>query len=325
MTDVSVECEVKGQYDVLQSPPILPPIYNGEKLVLYVIIKPCDSFTDKVPVEGTAILRGKIPGKEICHSLPFMVNTTAKDPSPSTTVHHLAAKALIKDWQNERKSKDEIVKLSIEASVISAHTAFIAVDEESLERINAPMKIWDIRAAQAFKSLDNDSDNWGYALCSSDDDSECEALCDENSEPELPMLARSRIVADEDEVNTPFLFKEKKSVAQPTPPVSTPSKCLSNVVKAQQANGSWKLDSTLVQLLKKTAKQLEDGCPTEVKGSMAAIWATILVLSLLKKEFSSQQEEWELIAMKAESWLGKQALPSGVSKANLVAAADKLL
>ena len=406
MTDVSVEFEVKGQYDILQSPPILPPIYNGEKLVLYAILKPRDSV-DEAPLEGTVILKGKIPGKEICHSLSFTVDTTAKDPSPSTTVHHLAAKALVKDWQNERKSKDEIIKLSIEASVISAHTAFIAVDEESSECISAPMKTWDIQAAPASypgssysasamqplqqqvrvqacrMSMESNIDEvlsrgdkldalecktaslsdeavmfnrtatkskGGFSLGSffsglfgssksspppaasrkkeaafvMGSDSLCEAFEDEESDDEMGYTLCSSDLGADENIST-LIEEEKESLAQPSPSRADLSLTLSSVIKAQQANGSWKLDSTLAQLLKKTAKELEEGSPTEVKGSMASIWATILVLSLLKKEFSSQQEEWELIAMKAESWLGKQALPSGVSKANLVAAADKLL
>ena len=420
VTDVSVDFQVNGQYDVLQSPLILPPIYNGEKLVLYAILKPRDSV-DKVPLEGTAILKGKIPGKEICHSLPFTINHAAKDLSPPSTVHHLAAKALIKEWQNERKSKEEIVKLSIEGSVISTHTAFIAIDEESSDCINAPMKTWDVQATQpspSVQQLQQQVQACSMAMaCNIDqvlsrgdklDDLESKALnlssdamafsrtatkakggfsfgslfsglfgrnkssapvdrhnkeatvvmdcdesfeCEEDEDDEVEYVRSSSLRADEniatliEEENeslaqpppspgTPSLIlpsiikaqqEEKESLAQPPPSPGTPSLILPSIIKAQQANGSWKLDSTLAQLLKKTMKELEDGCPTDVKGSMSSIWATILILSLLKKELSSQQEEWELIAMKAESWLGKQTLPGEVSKANLLTAAENLL
>ena len=53
-------------------------------------------------------------------------------------------------------------------------------------------------------------------------------------------------------------------------------------------------------------------CPIECKGIVATLWATVLILTLLRKKYSSQQDEWELIAMKAKSWMKKQALPSGI-------------
>ena len=81
----------------------------------------------------------------------------------------------------------------------------------------------------------------------------------------------------------------------------------------------------LSQLLGKAQKDLEAGCPVECVGAMAAVWATVLVLSLLRLKYSSQQEEWELIAMKAESWLKRQPLPPGVSLSDLNKAADKTL
>ena len=57
---------------------------------------------------------------------------------------------------------------------------------------------------------------------------------------------------------------------------------------------------------------------------MAMVWATILVLSLLRMKYSSQQEEWELVAMKAESWVKRQTLPSGVSLEDLYKAAERM-
>ena len=39
------------------------------------------------------------------------------------------------------------------------------------------------------------------------------------------------------------------------------------------------------------------------------VWATVLALTLLKERFSSQEQEWELVAMKAEMWLQDQTIP----------------
>ena len=39
VTDVSVEFKVPPEFEVLQSPKNLPPVFNGEKMVVYAIIK----------------------------------------------------------------------------------------------------------------------------------------------------------------------------------------------------------------------------------------------------------------------------------------------
>jgi len=48
------------------------------------------------------------------------------------------------------------------------------------------------------------------------------------------------------------------------------------------------------------------------------------VLSLLRVKYSSQQEEWELVAMKAESWVKRQTLPAGVCLEDLYKAAERM-
>ena len=100
---------------------------------------------------------------------------------------------------------------------------------------------------------------------------------------------------------------------------------LTNLITAQQVNGSWTLNSALAQQVGKSLSDLESACPTECKGAMASVWATVLAVSLLRAHYSSQQDEWELIAMKAESWLKKQSLPSGLTLDQLFQAAQKTL
>ena len=39
------------------------------------------------------------------------------------------------------------------------------------------------------------------------------------------------------------------------------------------------------------------------------VWATMLALALLREQFSGLEEEWELVAMKAEMWLQNQIIP----------------
>ncbi len=139
LTDVSLEFKIDGKPEILQCPQTLPPIFAGEKLVIYALVK---AKSDKLT--GKAVLKGKLLQKSISDTVVF--KSGAGEVSPVSTVHHLAAKALIKDWERERKDSKEIVKLSVESSVISSHTAFIAVDEENLKPIEGALQSFDVRA-----------------------------------------------------------------------------------------------------------------------------------------------------------------------------------
>ena len=99
-----------------------------------------------------------------------------------------------------------------------------------------------------------------------------------------------------------------------------PSLC--SLVALQLANGSWSLTGALCSELGKVLKVVEDSCPS---GCPSAVWATALALSSLKLTYSSQQDEWELVAKKAEAWLKKQSLPANLTLQNLYSEAVKLV
>ena len=301
------------EFKVLQSPQNLPPVFNGEKMVVYGVLKQKGALGTKV--NCSAILKGSILGKVVEHSVSFTCLCTApmEEASTLSSIHHLAGKALISDWQDEGRSKEEIVKLSVDSSVISSHTAFIAVDEESTKPVTGAMKTWDIQP-----DFDLEVENFLFmaampASLGVSEDYEC---FDEEDEEE----------------GCEAMFDDQYSsisltLSATTPPPSqrvAATTDLSSFINIQQADGSWKLDTSLAQLLGKSQKDLEDACPTECKGTMAMVWATVLVLSLLRSKYSSQQDEWELVAMKAESWVKRQTLPPGVSLKDLYKAAEKM-
>ena len=355
VTDVSVEFKVPPVFEILQSPQKLPPIFDGEKLVVYSILTPSAPLVEEV--NGTAILKGSILGAPLEHSVPFKLQPVESAEHGLPSVHHLAAKALITDWQDGGKSKESIVKLSIESSVISTHTAFIAVDEESSEPITRAMKTWDVDMAEMnefsnllsantlcidqaiqrgerldsieaecaelgdkslsfnsakksggfFSSLGSMFSGWqpfgsrskkSSKMSASAQVTSMDLMADEPCESEVMMEG----YLDNDSEEEEAAQMQPKAAPAPQGPNQAPLvNTLSSIITIQQANGSWKLDGTLAQLLSKTQKTLEENCPTECQGTMAAVWATVLVLTLLRMKYSSQQEEWELIAMKAET------------------------
>ena len=368
---MSVVFQVPKKYEVVQCPASLPPIFNGEKLVSYAVLK--SKKAPKKAVSCTAILKGNMLGKKQEHAIPFTIDGSV--PAPSLPViHHLAAKTLITGWEIEGKEKKSIVELSVESSVISSHTAFIAINEESSEPVSGALKTHDIRSG------------WRGSNSNSLYISECEYDCALHSHSlmyapvplSLPMYAPVPLslplaVYIPPPLPPPIPPPRSKSlcagaapvplslpdIPPPLPPPRSKRLCegeleyeleswsegeggervleqrtekkekrkaadrdtrLTNLITAQKVDGSWALTSSFAQLVGKSLSDLEAVCPIERKGAGATVWATVLAVSLLR---ASQQEEWELIAMKAESWLKKQTLPLGYTLEQLFQAAQK--
>ena len=357
-TDVTLEFKVPAEYEVVKCPQNLPPIFNGEKLVVYA------SIQAKAPVKkGSkcfATLRGKMNEKKQEYKLPFLLDGSVTAPI-LPVIHHLAAKTLIIDWECEEKEKKSIIDLSIESNVISSYTAFIAVDEESSEPVSGPMKTFDLRAQQYgsnhslySSSGSDDDDSFHFGVYDEEEDEEGEserqvqhvrpkrrymklattaarnyktAEVGEN-DLSMPMLEEDLCEAEleyeleswsegegQERVKNQRMGKKREKAANDK---QAGLNTLTQIITAQQVNGSWALNSSLAQLIGKSLPDVESACPTGVR---ATVWATVLAVSFLKVRYSSQQDEWELIIMKAESWLKKQSFLSGCTLDQLFQAA----
>ena len=89
---------------------------------------------------------------------------------------------------------------------------------------------------------------------------------------------------------------------------------LSKLVTLQAAEGYWSLDTGLASIIGRSLSDLKSASPS---GCSDVVWGTLLAIVLLESRFSSQHDEWELVAMKAEMWLQGQALPPGSSISSL--------
>ena len=381
--NVCTQFTVPDGLTVVQAPAHTPPIFSGEKLVLYGIIAGHgnQNFTGEVELNAT------IAGKQVCFKMPFQVCSAAVCQAEVNVVHHLAGKTLLKEMEQEGKSREDIVKLSVESSVVSSMTAFVAIDEDTQEPVTGPMKVFDLymdegttrtdslayqvqqcRALMAHnidqvlvrgETLDDLSDRAEYLS----DDAEVfsksatrsrrrssggvigslssalssaasamgsawsgwrnkQANADNTRAPKLGEAYTSAKDGEEcsnnksssivDDVTLDANLQRDKV----TEPVQV---SLSSMVALQQANGSWSLTTDLATQLSKEMRLIEDGCPSECPMS---VWATALAISTLKLTYSSQQDEWELVAKKAESWLRKQTLPSHLSIQDLLSEAE---
>eukprot|EP00731_Ephydatia_muelleri_P002780 Em0001g2780a len=373
VTDVVVKFKVPTEFEVLQSPQTIPPIFNGEKLVMYGIMSPKTTPTSHA--SGVAMLKGLVLGASIEHTISFSIDST---PSEFPTIHHLAGKALIKDWEQGNRRKEDIVELSKEMGVVSSHTAYIAVDEGNKEPVRGSMKTWDMvvrnegsgGGAHYTSSLVGDVKSRMQANISQvlqrgetleDLSNQAEALSQsalsfQRSAVRLKKSGGffsglfsgwfgssnlSRHTARSSSPEAMCLPSETMETCHfslpadsdwPTPPCSSVSQCapqpqtsLSALVTLQQANGSWCLDDSLAHQLGKGRSELEEACPVQCVGVMAAVWATVLALCAMQTRHQDKQEEWELVAGKAEGWLKRQALPSDLTMDQLHAAARKCI
>ena len=365
MTDLEVSFDVTSGFDALEAPDKLPTIFNGDKTVIYGIFrsKAASDQPLEAGVSGTATLKGKVLGVSFEHTISFEIPVHSDSPDSDSfsmpIVHHLAAKSLIHDWEHkegwastapESECKKEIIRVSIESSVVSAHTAYIAVDEDQDKPIEGAIQTWDLSA-----TMEASEGGWGYggmAVKSAKNvkykkmgavkrmaaapQQLVQGECRKASKGFAPRGLRaasssSRAAAPppQSDDNLECLFKAKpmmklESAKEKGPATArlkssggSTSDELTQFISLQLAEGFWNLDK-VSSFMKKTIS-----CP--IPGIDPIIWATIIALVLLESQFSQQQDEWELVAMKAETWLSMQRLPVGFDVQKLKEEAKKLV
>ncbi|TDH15144.1 hypothetical protein EPR50_G00028040 [Perca flavescens] len=96
------------------------------------------------------------------------------------------------------------------------------------------------------------------------------------------------------------------TVSESCLPKQPPRDPLLQLVSLQKASGCWVLDPALASALGKTSEEVEKPKLASVNQE---VWATILALIWLHGFKMDAQEEWELLAMKAVSWLRAQNAP----------------
>ena len=132
--------------NVLVSPKNLPPLFSGEKTVVYGVLESKDGKPINESFTGNVKLSGTLLGGEILHELSFEATPSSHTLQEEGVlpIHRLAAKRLLEEMQLENQSAKEIVKLSVESHVISKETAFIGIDEDSTQPVTGAMKTYDI-------------------------------------------------------------------------------------------------------------------------------------------------------------------------------------
>ncbi|XP_042269581.1 von Willebrand factor A domain-containing protein 5A-like isoform X2 [Thunnus maccoyii] len=288
VVDISVTWDLPKAVSVTILSPPITTIFQGQRSLIYV------QLTGQSPetAEGCVTVKYSLTGHPSQNQLRFSLKP-AKDTG--LTVHRLGARTLIRslemDIENEVEQdegvKQKVVELSVQSGVSSSFTAFIAVNKDDSEAIQGPLLRRNVPAPRMMFA------SYCMMSCTSSDiyfdDGGCEAegycldeCCDEGDEDYI-----------DDEVE----------VAMPKQPRRDP---LLQLVSLQKASGCWLLEPALAAALGKTSEEVENPKPSAVNKE---VWATILALIWLHGFKSDVQDEWELLAMKAASWLCAQKAP----------------
>ena len=358
ITDVSLTYDLPAGICVKQIPNSLPPIFDGDKFVTYAMFYNVQDQPMKT-IEGIATLHGFLGDQEISHLVSFKLESSSSQTN-LLPVHHLAAKALITEMEDEKKPKEDIVKLSIEASVISNETAFIAVDEDSCTPVKASLASYDImsenihiemsgsidsvltqcdildhlsdlggHSAMFYKASKKSSggffSNLGSAVSSLIGSFSSRSSRVEEPKQKFRSTSRGR---RSHSLSPESTTSDKERTSSPGEnrksvnviPVNNNDP--SSLIILQQANGSWILDDTLAIVLDKSLVSIQDSCPPECDVN---VWVTVLAVIAFRIWFPSQQDEWELVVKKAEGWLKTQKLPDELSSNDLYQIAEQFL
>ena len=334
ISDVNIAWDLAKGRTVHQIPSSLPPVFSGDRLVVYGVLKASGnanaSDDNKVRLEGMFGNEEKVQ-----HLVKFSTPPTAVEPNGNVVLHQLAAKSFIQDKQDgvsERndgqevpKAKRSIISISKSANVVSKFTSFVAVDKDSNQPVSGPLQKHFVPSYQS-----------GYAgnfLLSAS-----VVYCDYEG------MTKSSVKKKKSK----GLFSSFGSAAPPPAPAPvvkhsldpaprTKSKSKSKsmpqetkeasaglwVISLQKASGSWDLTDQLVSLSGTSRDALIKGCPKEIAvdtGEGKLLWATALALVLLMGKFLDQKDEWEMIAEKGSKWM-KKNLPAGVKYENVLKAA----
>ena len=334
VTGIEIDFDLPSGFEAFQAPSNIPTIFNGDKIVIYGILKTKAASDTPLQsgVQGKASLKGQISGKTIMHSISFDIPAPplmGEDQLESRTgfnlpvVHHLAAKSLLSDWKAGKgwastaltqEREQESTNLSIESSVICEHTAFVAIDEERKKPIEGAITLCDITATMVEQ---------GYGP-SPPSFASFNMMAAAAAPPPAPPTRSDYMSADllslDSDINMfsanlesdSSHFKKKgrghqkhSSSIKISKPL--PSELMTTLLSLQHANGFWLLKDISEKIVTKSESELQQ--PPDVSGE---IWATIVALVFLESRCSEQKDEWELVALKAEMWLSTQTLPSNI-------------
>ncbi|KAL9954878.1 hypothetical protein ACROYT_G042463 [Oculina patagonica] len=150
ISDVSIAWDLASGWTVQQIPSSLPPLFSGDRLVVYGVLKGSQnankSGDSEVRLQG---ILGKV--EKIEHLIKFPTTHVDVENKGNALLHQLAAKSFIQQKQDDHsesrdsgqefeEAKTSIISISKSANVVSKFTSFVAVDKDSKQPVSAPLR-----------------------------------------------------------------------------------------------------------------------------------------------------------------------------------------
>uniref|UniRef100_A0A3Q2NNB1 von Willebrand factor A domain-containing protein 5A n=1 Tax=Fundulus heteroclitus TaxID=8078 RepID=A0A3Q2NNB1_FUNHE len=286
--DISVSWDLpKGVSSTILSPPITA-MFQGQRSLIYAQLAGQTSDA----TDGSVTVKYSLAGHPSQNQLHFNLK-----PAEDTglTVHRLAARTVIRSLESEQRThrgqqdeevkKKKVVELSVKSGVSSSFTAFIAVNKDDGKAVQGPLVRRNIPTP--FCGIIVEYQTLFFLLSGLG-----------------PLMFRaytsSQIRLDFSlYVTGPVVRHEAAS----PPPRKDP---LLQLVSLQKASGCWLLDAHLAAALGKASEEVEKAKPASVNSE---VWASILALIWLHGFKMDAKEEWELLTLKAVSWIKAQNAP----------------
>ncbi|CAI9733743.1 Hypothetical predicted protein [Octopus vulgaris] len=284
--------ENNKELSFISVPERLPCIFSEEKLILYLVLHEAETSCKNVKLN----LCGKIG--ETDFSLDFEASLLGQN-NKEMTIHRLCVKRKIQELElNEDlgkgdEIKSEIIDLGTMANLVSKYTSFVGLDEHVPEC----MPIMRLAKPQLYSMLYVDAEGLDDIGKEMDDGEICLDLSDVD-------FVDSSGADSVDSSCMPPSFKVPRVTDEESfmSLGSTNKDILTCLVGLQAFSGFWNLDDQLAQALNISLKDLNKENPS----ISDKVWATALVVAVLREKLASQHCEWELMEKKAIEWLESQ-------------------
>ncbi|KAN0012371.1 hypothetical protein ACTFIU_007670 [Dictyostelium citrinum] len=329
LSNISIDWGTELQIE--QGPTKIRPLYSGETLVVYALLK-----DNKIPQSTVQVsLNGNGPtGTKL--KFPITLDFSKSIDYENSSVHTLAAFNIIKDLEeierkgNHSNNRERIEELGKTYGLVSKYTSYIVtstseqVTEESMKTVNIiPTQriisedfLADISTqSQQINCIFNDIS--GLVLeqhCMLD---KLEENIEQNSYTRNAMPQISNIfskftsffsspftsshvtsssfssekIDEDDSFNSSYFKSEEKKNN------NNNNDILLKLIKLQKANGSWSspFNEFKIDLSKKPSNIDNDD-----------IWITLIIINKILHDYPNQQSQYDLVIQKASKWVKQQ-------------------
>ncbi|XP_062329081.1 von Willebrand factor A domain-containing protein 5A-like isoform X2 [Osmerus eperlanus] len=341
VVDIAVDWKVPKGVSVTPLSQPISVLFQGQRSLIYAQL----TGESSKQTEGSVTVKYSLAKQPVKNQLCFSLKP-AEDTG--LTVHRLGARTLIRSLEVEERGggsekkatelKDRVVNLSVQSGVSSVFTAFIAVHKGSGEAVKGPMLRRNVptpriggggggggsmrmgRSCRLMKKMYHAAPMAKMRLCAAP-----MIMCHSafpggrtGTENQLGTCKRSLsrdlcepssvyCDAGTHSIKHGFEMADNFEMAENTITVPELTRDpLFQLISLQKASGSWVLETALVLVLGKTLEEVDKTKPEQVDQE---VWATVLALIWLHGFKIKDQDEWQLLAIKAVAWIQAQNVP----------------